>query len=150
MTKESIIGRLREKGLKITPQRLAIIDVLVEQRHLHPGARLIYEKARKKKEGLSLSTVYASLNELSSFGIIKILQFDEMENRSEGNLKEHVNLICKKCRKILDCQAPITIDKKKVAKKIGFSITDSRLEYYGLCRECRKGAGRKRIPQACP
>ena len=150
MTKELIIGRLREKGLKITPQRLAIIEVLIEQRHLHPGAPLVHEKAGKKKKGLSLSTVYASLNELSSLGIIKTLQFDEMENRYEGNIDEHVNLICEKCQKIVDYRAPITIDKKKVAKKIGFSITDSRLEYYGLCRECRKGAGRNRSPQDCP
>jgi Fur family peroxide stress response transcriptional regulator len=143
MTKESIIDQLRERGLKITPQRRAIVEVLIEQRNLHPGARLVYEEARKKKQGLSLSTVYATLDELTSHGIIKTLQFNEMENRYEGNLEEHVNLICKKCRKILDYRVPITIDKKKVAKKIGFSITDTRLEYYGLCRECRKDASRK-------
>jgi Fe2+ or Zn2+ uptake regulation protein len=33
------------------------------------------------------------------------------------------------------------IDKRRVAKKTGFSITDTRLEYYGLCRECRKEKG---------
>jgi Fur family peroxide stress response transcriptional regulator len=143
MTKESIIDQLRERGLKITSQRLAIIEVLIEQRHLHPGARLVYEEARKKKQGLSLSTVYATLNELSSLGIIKTLQFDEMENRYEGNLEEHINLICKKCKKILDYRAPMTVDQREVAKKTGFSITDTRVEYYGLCRECRKDRGSK-------
>jgi hypothetical protein len=43
IAKESIIKQLRERGLKITPQRLAIIEVLVEQGDLHPGARLVYE-----------------------------------------------------------------------------------------------------------
>jgi Fur family transcriptional regulator, peroxide stress response regulator len=143
MTKESIIDQLRERGLKITPQRLAIIEVLIEHKHLHPGARLVYKEARKKKRGLSLSTVYATLNELSSHAIIKTLQFDEMENRYEGNLEEHINLICEKCKKILDYRAPITIDQKEVAKKTGFSITDTRLEYYGLCRECREDTGSK-------
>jgi hypothetical protein len=81
MTKESVITRLREGGLKITPQRLAIIEVLIEKRHFHPGARLIYEEARKKKKSLSLSTAYATLNELSRYGIIKALQFDKMKNR---------------------------------------------------------------------
>ena len=76
ITKESIIKQLKEMGLKITPQRLAIIDVLVEQRDLHPGARLIYEEARKKKRSLSLSTTYATLDELSRHGIIKTLQFN--------------------------------------------------------------------------
>ena len=129
-------------GLKITPQRLAIIDVLVERRDLHPGARLIYEEARKKKRSLSLSTTYATLDELSRHGIIKTLQFDKMENRYEGNLEEHINLICEGCRKIVDYKTPFAVDQREVAKKTGFSITDTRLEYYGLCRECRKDTRR--------
>ena len=137
MTKEAIIKRIKERGLKLTPQRLAIIEVLLEKRDLHPGARLVYGEARKKKRSLSLSTTYATLNELSSLGIIKTLQFDKMENRFEGNLEEHVNLICKRCKKILDYKVPITVDRRGVAKKTGFSITDTRLEYYGYCRDCR-------------
>ena len=143
ITKESIIKQLKEMGLKITPQRLAIIDVLVEQRDLHPGARLIYEEARKKKRSLSLSTTYATLDELSRHGIIKTLQFDSLENRYEGNLEEHINLICERCRKIVDYKVPFAVDQREVAKKTGFSITDTRLEYYGLCRECRKDKPRK-------
>jgi Fur family transcriptional regulator, peroxide stress response regulator len=137
MTKESIIQRLREAGLKVTPQRLAILEVFEEYRDLHPGARFIYEKARKKKKSLSLSTAYATLNELSQHGIIKTLQFDRMENRFEGNLEEHINLICEKCGKILDYKVPITVDQKDVAKRTGFSVVDNRLEYYGYCRDCQ-------------
>jgi Fur family peroxide stress response transcriptional regulator len=138
MTKESIIKHLKEKGLKITPQRMAIIEVLIEQKDLHPGARLVYKEAKKKKKSLSLSATYATLNELSRHGIIKTLQFDKMENRYDGNLEEHINLICERCKKILDYTVPIAIDQKGVAEKTGFSITDTRLEYYGYCRECRK------------
>ena len=135
MTKESMIKQLRERGLKVTPQRLAIIEVLIEKRDLHPGARLVYEEAKKKKKSLSLSATYATLNELSRHGIIKTLQFDQMENRYEGNLEEHINLICERCKKILDYKVPIAVDQRVVAKKTGFAITDSRLEYYGYCQE---------------
>ena len=138
ITKESIIKQLREKGLKVTPQRVAIIEVLIEQRDSHPGARLVYKEAKKKKKSVSLSTTYATLNELSRHGIIKTLQFDKMENRYEGNLEEHINLICEKCKKILDYKVPVTVDPRRVVKKTGFSITGTRLEYYGLCRECRE------------
>jgi Fur family peroxide stress response transcriptional regulator len=137
MTKESMISQMRKKGLKVTPQRLAIIDVLIEQGDLHPGACLVYKKAKKKIKSLSLSTTYATLNELSCHGIIKTLQFDSMENRYEGNLEEHINLICEKCKKILDYNVPITVDPKTIMKKTGFSVTDTRLEYYGYCRDCR-------------
>ena len=70
-----------------------------------------------------------------------MLEFDEMENRYEGNLEEHINLICERCKKILDYKVPIAVDRREVAKKTGFSVTDTRLEYYGLCRECRKDKG---------
>ena len=143
MTKESIITQLKEKGLKVTPQRMAIIEVLVEQRDLHPCARLVYKEAKKKKKSLSLSTAYATLNEFSRHGIIKTLQFDKMENRYETNREEHINLICERCKKILDYKVSIGVDQREVAKKTGFSITDTRLEYYGYCRECREDKGSK-------
>jgi Fur family transcriptional regulator, peroxide stress response regulator len=143
MTRDSIIKQLKEKGLKVTPQRLAIIEVLIEKSDLHPGTRLIYEEARKKRKTLSLSTTYATLSELSSLGIIKTLQFDQMENRYEGNMEEHINLICGTCGKILDYKIPIAVDRREVAKETGFSITDTRLEYYGYCQECRKDKGSK-------
>ncbi len=117
---------------------MAIIEVLIEQKDSHPGARLVYEEAKKKKKSVSLSTTYATLNELSQHGIIKTLQFDKMENRYEGNLEEHINLICEKCKKIIDYKVPIPVDPRKIVKNTGFSITDTRLEYYGYCRECRR------------
>jgi Fur family peroxide stress response transcriptional regulator len=141
MTKESMISQMRKKGLKATPQRLAIIGVLIELRDSHPGASLIYKKAKKKKKSLSLSTTYATLREFSRHGIIKTLQFDTMEDRYDGNLEEHINLICERCKKILDYNVPIAVDPKRVMKKTGFSITDTRLESYGLCRECREEEG---------
>ena len=144
MTKETIIKQLKEKGLKVTPQRLAIIEVLIERGGLHPGARLVYQEAKKKKKSLSLSTTYATLDELSRHGIIKMLQFDKMENRYETNREEHINLICEKCKKILDYKVSINVDPKVVAQKTGFSITDTRLEYYGYCRECRGDKGSKK------
>jgi Fe2+ or Zn2+ uptake regulation protein len=138
MMKAAIIKKLKERKLKLTPQRLAIIDALMENTLLHPGASLIYREARKKSKSLSLSTVYATLDELSRHGIIKILEFDKMENRYEGNIAAHINLVCKGCQKIMDYKVPIAIDLREVAKKAHFWISDTRLEYYGYCQECRK------------
>jgi Fur family transcriptional regulator, peroxide stress response regulator len=151
VTKESITQQLKAKGLKLTPQRLAIIEVLVEKRDFHPGARSVYEEARKKRKSLSLSTTYATLNEFSRLGIIKTLQFDSMENRYEGNLEEHLNLICEHCGKILDYKILPVVDQHEIAKKTGFSVTDTRLEYYGYCRDCRtntKEGGGKQVRKA--
>jgi len=138
MEKESIIERLKEKSLRITSQRLAIIDVLVEQGHIHPGAYFIYREARKKRKNLSLSTTYATINELIRYGIIKALEFDGRENRCEGNLDEHINLICDRCGKIVDYKPPLFVDRMNVRKTTGFVITSNRWEYYGYCQDCSK------------
>ena len=122
----------------MTPQRLAVIDVLIEKNLLHPGANLIYHEARKKVKSLSLSSVYSILNEFAKHGIIKMLEFDKMENRYEATTAVHINLVCKGCRKIIDYKFPFRIDTNDVAKRSGFRVTDSRFEYYGYCQECSK------------
>jgi Fe2+ or Zn2+ uptake regulation protein len=142
MMKEFLIKKMREKGLKLTPQRLAVVDVLVEKNPLHPSARSIYNAAKRRTKGLSLSTVYFTLNELSKHGIIKTLEFDKMENRYEGNVTDHINLVCKECHGITDFKIPIVIDSREVTRKTRFWVTDTRLEYYGYCHKCRKKLSR--------
>ncbi len=138
MDRELMLRELREKGLKMTPQRLAIIEALATIRDLHPGAGAVYREAKKIRKGLSLSTTYATLNQFSAHGIIKTLEFDTAENRYEVNIDEHVNLICKGCGKIVDYEVSAPADLGEVEKRTGFSVSDTRLEYYGYCEECRK------------
>ncbi len=141
MTREQMIERMRKGGLKMTRQRLAIVDALIEKRALHPSAQTIFKWAKKRAKGLSLSTVYDTLNELSKHGIIKTLEFDKMENRYEGILTEHVNLICKQCHSITDHPLPIRINPEAIARKKKFWVTDTRMEYYGYCGQCLRGKG---------
>lgn len=141
INKDSLIGQLKEKGLKITPQRLAIIDALVENREAHPGATLIYEEARKKARRVSLSTVYATLKEFSENGLIRQLEFDRMENRYDVDISDHVNLICNRCGKILDYYITASLEPRDIARKSGFVVTETRLEFHGYCRDCLKRSG---------
>ena len=137
-TKEDLIGQLKENGLKITPQRLAIIDALVENRYEHPGATLIFHEARKKAGSVSLSTVYATLKAFSESGLIRQMEFDRLENRYDVDLSDHVNLICKRCGKVMDYHVPAPLDPKNIVRKSGFVVTDTRIEFHGYCRDCLK------------
>lgn len=112
INKTDLIGQLKEKGLKMTPQRLAIIDALVENCDVHPGTSLIYDEARKKAPHVSLSTVYATLKEFSENGLIRQLEFDRMENRYDVDISDHVNLICNRCGKILDYSIPDSLEPR--------------------------------------
>lgn len=133
--KDSIIKKLKAKGLKLTPQRFAIIEAFAENALLHPSANIIYEEARKKRAGISLSTIYYTLNELAKNGIINILEFEKMDNRHEGNTKAHIHLICKECKKIIDI-FPKFFDPSEFIKNVDFLVTGARFEYYGYCQEC--------------
>lgn len=151
MKKELFIRQLKERGLKLTPQRRAIIDVLAENRPLHPGADFVYREGKKKTKGLSLSTVYATLNEFCHCGLIRVLEFDRMENRYELSLDEHVNLICRKCGRIMDIGVPFSSDPGEIERETGFQVLDKRIEYYGFCRGCipkNEGAKRRKDKKA--
>jgi Fe2+ or Zn2+ uptake regulation protein len=136
MKKESFIARLRQKGLKVTPQRIALIEALEKIELLHPSVHQIHREAKKKAPNLSLSTTYAALKEFSRLHMIKTLQFDRAENRYESDLSDHANLICEECGNIIDFDPLDPALRTKIARQTGFLITDSRLEFYGVCRVC--------------
>jgi len=144
MIRESVLRELKTTGLKITPERLAIVEARAAMRSLHPGACAVYREAKKTHKNLSLSTTYAALNQFSAQGIIKTLQFDTTENRYEANVGEHVNPICHGWAKIVYYEVSTPADAGEVENKMGFSVTDTRLEYYGYCEECRKNETEKR------
>ena len=134
--KDTIIKKLKAKGLKLTSQRRAVIEALTENYLLHPSATTIYKEAKKKKAGISLSTIYYTLNELSKNRIINVLEFDKMDNRHEGNTETHIHLICKHCKDIIDV-FPKSFEAHAFVKNVDFVVTDTRFEYYGYCAKCR-------------
>ncbi len=147
MTREGMIESLREKGLKVTSQRLAVIDILMEQRVLHPSAARVFAAATGRGYRLSLSTVYATLHEFSRHGLIKTLEFDQRENRYEMNPEEHINLICEGCGRISDYPVSRAVSEETLLADRGFRVRRTRMEYYGFCRGCLRG-GSSRKPRA--
>jgi Fur family transcriptional regulator, peroxide stress response regulator len=134
--KTSIISALRKKGVKLTPQRLEIIDVLSHE-HGHPGAGNIYRKTRENIPNISMSTVYYTLNLLKKEGLIKELEFYEQENRYESDLSDHIDLICVTCGRIDNYYNDVNVSLAAIENSTGFKAQKMRFEYYGLCRECR-------------
>jgi len=131
-----IIEGMKKRGLKMTRQRLEIIDILAREKS-HPSAAAILAEARKKAPTISLSTVYLTLDNLKRAGLIKELEFDDRDSRYEGDVSDHLNLVCTECGRIEDFQAPKPAPPENVEKKTGFQVASARVEYYGLCRECR-------------
>jgi Fe2+ or Zn2+ uptake regulation protein len=89
----NLIESLKRNSLKVTRQRLAIIEVLSRNRS-HPSASKILKMVRRKVPSVSLSTVYYTLDLFKKDGSIKELEFYDMENRYESNIRPHLDLVC--------------------------------------------------------
>jgi Fur family transcriptional regulator, peroxide stress response regulator len=133
--RQEMENALRTAGYRITGQRKAILDYLVSTPE-HPGAYKIFEEVKKVQPGLSLATVYNTLQVLTMNGLIKILTFRE-DNRYEANLSFHINLICTSCGRIQDLEAGTHMSPKEVREQIGFEVMTYRMEYHGLCSGCK-------------
>ncbi len=137
-----LIQSLREAGLRLTPQRLAICRALAENT-THPSAQSIFEKLRPDYPSLSLTTVYNTLETLVSLGVINYLGNDmEGAARYDADTSPHVNLVCVSCHKIIDFDSPhVRSLEADVKSNSGYQITGASVIYYGLCEECREQAG---------
>jgi len=131
-----LISGLREKGYKLTPQRLEIIMFLSKDIS-HPGAADIFKRTRKRLPQISLSTVYYTLDILKKEGLIRELEFHDRDNRYDITVSNHLNLICMHCGKIEDFEGELPVSSEAVKKKTGFEPVNMRFEYYGYCKECR-------------
>jgi Fe2+ or Zn2+ uptake regulation protein len=131
-----LITSLREKGYKMTPQRLEIIKLLSQDRS-HPGAMDILRRVRKNAPQISMSTVYYTLDLLKKEGLIQELEFYDRDNRYDVNVFNHINLICKMCEKIEDFTEEVPFSSEIIEGQTGFRPVGMRFEYYGYCRKCQ-------------
>lgn len=134
---ETIIQKLRENHYKITPQRLAIIDIL-SKGDGHPSVEDIYDQLKHDFPTMSLATVYRNIVLIKSLGEVLELGFPDGSNRYDGNKPyPHPHVICIKCKKILDPDLESLEDmKKEVANETNFKILNHRLDFFGICGNC--------------
>jgi Fur family peroxide stress response transcriptional regulator len=130
-----LITSLREKGYKLTSQRLEIIRLLSRDRS-HPGAMDILEKVRQRAPKISMSTVYYTLDVLKKEGLIRELEFYDKDNRYDITVSDHINLICRKCGKIEDFTEAVPFSSEMIEAQTGFRPVGMRFEYYGYCKSC--------------
>ena len=134
--------KLKKTGFKITPQRRAIIEVLLNNESYHLSSEEIYDKVRETCPEIGLATVYRTVRILDEIDVISKLNLDEGCIRYELKLGEdkghnHHHLICKKCGKITEVKDDLLDSiEKEIEEEYGFGIIDHDLKFYGYCKEC--------------
>jgi Fur family peroxide stress response transcriptional regulator len=132
---EKGMQKYRHPGLKLTPQRLAILEYLDGNKD-HPSAEDIYKAVSKKFPTMSLATVYNNLQALKQRGLLRELTMDPYKMRFDPQPAPHHHLICMDCRKIIDIHTKFRINLPEVEGK-GFEIIGNHIEFYGRCSPCK-------------
>jgi Fur family peroxide stress response transcriptional regulator len=128
--------KLRRLGLKLTPQRIAIIQYL-DGNTEHPSADAIYKSLVKKYPTISMATVYNTLEVLTTRGHIRELTIEPQKKRFDSNTKHHNHLICVCCKKIVDIHRVINVHLPP-EEQGDFEIIGHHIEFYGYCSTCNK------------
>ncbi|MDD5115957.1 MAG: Fur family transcriptional regulator [Candidatus Omnitrophica bacterium] len=142
-------GKFRGCGYRITSGREVILDVLSKSSQ-HLSAEDIYMKVHTRYPNIGLTTIYRTLDVLSSLGLI--FKFDFGDGRARYELAEgpkgvhhHHHLICTRCNRIIDYTDFIDEEvellnqtEKGLSRKYDFKITNHLIQFYGLCSNCAK------------
>ena len=144
-TEELLKQRLKEKGLKVTHQRILVLSVLEQNSGRHMTAEDIYELVAEDYPEIGLATVYRTLQLLWDMQLVDRISLDDGCVRYEigepglGEGKHHHHhLICKTCGKVLPFYDDLLEElERRIEDETGFHVLDHELKFYGQCRECR-------------
>lgn len=132
------IQQLKKADIRITPQRYAILEYLIES-HSHPTADEIYKNLAPQFPNMSVATVYNNLKLFTQLGFVQEMAYGDASSRFDFSSQRHYHVICEKCGKIEDVFYPELEDVEIAAAKLsGFEIKEHRLELYGICPECQE------------
>ena len=137
MTPQEIAERLREWGVRVTPQRLAIAEAVLNSVD-HPSVQQIYERVQSHFPSMTLATIYSTLDVLERSSLIQELPFPQF-SRYESNLTPHVNLVCIQCGNVMDASAgeeAVVRLRDQVASESNFRVAWQRVDFHGWCRRC--------------
>lgn len=137
MDDQKITSLLREKGFKVTPQRLAIYSVLYNTTE-HPSAETIFNHLQPHYPTMSLATVYKTIEILREIGLVQVLNVGEDSFRYDANTKNHPHIRCTDCKRVDDIyDVDLSEFVNKIAEKTAYQLTGQQFYFYGICPSCQ-------------
>ncbi|WP_294153169.1 Fur family transcriptional regulator [uncultured Clostridium sp.] len=134
---DQITAIFKEKKLKLTPQRLAVYNYLMNTT-AHPSADAIYKDIHVQYPTMSLATVYKALKTLVEVGLVQEINIGEGNFRYDGNSSPHPHLQCLKCGKVDDFNG-LTLDNLNSLAQANtdYKIVSNKVYFYGYCKDCQ-------------
>ena len=133
---DSFCAQLKARGRRITPQRRAIIQALLEDDGAHPTAEQIFAQVQDTMPDMSPATVYNTLHELVEMGALVVLDLGLRERYYDVATTDHAHLVCLGCGHVED----VPYDHEALALSPehthGFQVVDLRVIFRGYCPAC--------------
>ncbi len=128
----------KERNLKITPQRIAIYEEIVNSKE-HPSTVHIFEKIRRSFPNISFDTINRTLTTFAEIGLIKTVEGSGDSKRYDPNIEQHHHFICVKCGRIIDFDSK-ELDNLQLPTELHnkFRILRHKVVVEGICDKCSK------------
>lgn len=134
---QKIADLLKSRNIKVTPQRLAIYNVLFKTTE-HPSAEKIYQELMPTHPTMSLATIYKTLDALKKADLVKELNTGGDSFRYDANTSSHPHAICLDCGDVIDLHTHLLDDlTDRVQQETDFDILYGQMYFYGKCRLCK-------------
>ncbi len=127
---------LKQRGLKATPQRMLILNIIGKSGHV--DIEEIYKKVKDIIPSISIATIYKNLKILVNKNIIQELNISSFKTLYELNTSEHIHIICKNCKKIIDVNIDKLEFKKYFKDKLDIDTEDFEINLFSICNNCQK------------
>jgi Fe2+ or Zn2+ uptake regulation protein len=149
---EKMLAGVRAAGLKLTPQRMAIVKELASD-ETHPTAQEIFERLQPGLPTMSFATVYNTLGALSEAGLCAAMSLSPGSGRFDPNMAPHHHVVCDLCGAVRDVPAGPAVSEGELesgsARAVaqvapGFDVRSVERIFRGVCAACSRARGRPR------
>jgi Fur family ferric uptake transcriptional regulator len=147
MSASGLEGRLREKALRVTAPRLAVLAAVHE--HPHADTDALARVVRSNLGSVSHQTVYDVLRILTEAGLVRRIQPAGATARYETRVSDnHHHLVCRSCRTIVDVDCAVGPSPcLHAGEDHGFEVDEAEVVYWGTCPDCLATSSASELPR---
>ncbi len=126
---------LKEYNLKVTPQRVAIVDELYKNGHMNIDD--LYNNLLEKFPSISLATIYKNVNAMVEKIFLNEVKVPDAKTVYELVKEEHSHLVCSSCGRIEDIVIDTSVLNSSLASVSNFKINNTEVIFQGICEKCQ-------------
>ncbi|WP_312650232.1 Fur family transcriptional regulator [Proteiniclasticum sp.] len=138
-----ITNKLKKSGYKLTPQRQAIVDTIIDSVGKHLTVEEIFDIVKQRRPEIGLATVYRTIMLMHEQNIVTRLDLIDGTARYElardDEHHTHHHLVCLNCSTVFEFMDDLLDPlEEEIGRKYNFKVLDHSLKFYGICNECAK------------